>query len=79
MTTRNVDHRQPDRRDYVSPDEEVAPVDLQADPAQWFRGRTLLIVTAISVLALIITVVVCLAIWATPPMQPVQIPTVPKI
>ncbi|HEY9289933.1 MAG TPA: hypothetical protein VIP98_01520 [Microlunatus sp.] len=60
------------------PEAELAPVDRQADPAHWLPGRSLLIVAGVALLALIITVVVCLLVWLTPAMSPVDLPSVPK-
>jgi hypothetical protein len=57
-------------------EEDVAPVDRQADPAHWLPPRALLVVAAVAVLALIATVVVCLTIWTTTPIPPLRIPTV---
>jgi hypothetical protein len=56
--------------------DEIAPVDRQADPSHWLPGRALLIVGAVAALALIITVVVCLLVWTTAPMQPLRVPVV---
>jgi hypothetical protein len=67
------------REGSTPPRDQIAPVDLQADPSQWLRGRALLFVTAAAVLALVITIIVCLVIYATPPMEPLQIPTEPRI
>ncbi|QDP97640.1 hypothetical protein FOE78_18530 [Microlunatus elymi] len=60
------------------PGTEVAPVDWQADPAHWLPGRSLLIVAGAALLALIITVVICLLMWSTPAMTPLHIPSVAK-
>jgi hypothetical protein len=63
----------------VTAQHNVAPVDLQSDPTSWWSGRTLLIVLGVSVLILIVTVIICLAVWLTPPMDPLQIPTEERI
>ena len=60
------------------PETELAPVDRQADPAHWLPGRSLLIVAGIALLAVIVTAVVCLLVWMTPAMDPLDIPSVPK-
>ena len=59
--------------------DEVGPIDRRADPASWLSGRTLLIVVAAGVLALIITMVACGVVWFTPAMDPLQIPTEPHL
>jgi hypothetical protein len=56
--------------------DEIAPVDRQADPSHWLPGRALLVVGAVAALALVVTVVVCLLIWITAPMHPLQVPIV---
>jgi hypothetical protein len=61
----------------AAPD-EVAPVDRQADPAHWLPGRALTIAAIIVGIALIATVVICLIVWATPPMHHLPVPSVPK-
>lgn len=61
----------------ATPD-EIAPVDRQADPAHWLPGRALIIAAVVVGVALVATVVVCLIIWMTPPMQHLQVPSVPK-
>lgn len=57
---------------------DVARVDLQADPSRWLPNRALVIVTAVAILAAAVTVLVCLLIWWTPAMHPVDLPSVPK-
>lgn len=58
------------------PADADAPVDWQADPATWLRGRTVLVVAIISAVILVVTIVICLLQWFTPAMEPLQIPRV---
>lgn len=48
-----------------------------SDPAPWLPTKVLLIITGVAVVALIVTVGVLLALWLTPPMQPMDVPTIP--
>ena len=57
---------------------EPAPVDRQADPAHWLPGKSLLITAVVVSVLLLVTIVVCLVIWLTPPMHHLQVPSVPK-
>lgn len=57
---------------------DVARVDLQADPSRWLPGKVLGIVGVIAIAAAVITMVVCLIVWLTPPMHSVDLPSVSK-
>ena len=59
---------------YAEEPDEIAPVDRQADPAQWFSGRQLLIITLVAVVAMLVVGVVCLLNWLTPEMHALHIP-----
>lgn len=61
---------------YDARPDDVAPVDWQADPAHWLPGRALPIAAGIVLLLTIVTIVICLIIWLTPPMDAVKIPVV---
>ncbi len=60
-------------------DQLTAPAndDAVPDPAPWVPTKVLMMITAIAVIALIVTVIVCLLLWITPPLQPMDVPTVP--
>lgn len=58
--------------------DDVAPVDWQADPAHWLPGRALPIVAGVVLVITVVTIVICLVIWITPPMDPLQIPVLDK-
>lgn len=60
------------------PADPDAPVDWQADPATWLRGRAVLVVAIVSAVILVVTIVICLLQWFTPAMEPLQIPRVEK-
>jgi hypothetical protein len=60
------------------PDADIAPVDRQSDPAHWLPGRAVLVAAIASAVLLVITVAVCLLLWFTPGMEPLQIPEVEK-
>jgi hypothetical protein len=47
------------------------------DPAPWLPTKALMIIAGIAVIALIVTIVVCLLLWITPPLQPMDVPSVP--
>ncbi len=47
------------------------------DPAPWVPTKALMIIAGIAVIALIVTVIVCLLLWITPPLQPLDVPAVP--
>lgn len=85
VTPEDSDDRQPlpapapRRADLGTTEIGVAPVDRRADPAGWMAGRTLTIVATVSLLVLIITIIVCLLVWSTPALDPVQLPSEPRI
>ena len=62
----------------LQPD-DVAPIDWQADPAHWLPGRMLWIAAGVVLVATVVTIVICAVVWLTPPMHPVQVPTVGKL
>ena len=68
----------PYRGSFDTAADELAPVDRQADPAQWLRGKALIITAAVVGIALLATIVICLIIWLTPPMHHLQVPSIPR-
>lgn len=66
--------RPQDRQRRSASDDGTVP-----DPAPWLSTRALVIIAGISVLALLITIVVCLLLWITPPMQPIEVPSAPEV